>query len=89
MQIIFTDGFNKSYKKRIEPNGKLERKFEERSKLFSEGRLDLVKDHGLKGRKVGLRAFSVTGDIRVVYELREDGRILFVDIGSHNQVYGK
>ena len=89
MEIILTDSFNKSYKKRMGQNKKLKNRLEERLKLFIEDKPDLIKDHGLKGDKLGLRAFSVTGDIRVVYELREDGKALLVDIGSHNQVYGK
>ena len=43
-------------------------------------------DHSLTGKLSGKRAFSIAGDIRVVYiELEEV--IVFLDIGSHNQVY--
>jgi len=34
----------------------------------------------------GLRAFSVGGDLRVVYRETEE-YYEFLDIGSHNQVY--
>lgn len=45
-----------------------------------------INDHALTGDLQGRRAFSVTGDIRVVYIELED-KIIFLDIGSHNQVY--
>ncbi len=37
--------------------------------------------------KIELRAFSVTGDIRIVYFEINDESVLFLDIGTHNQVY--
>lgn len=43
-------------------------------------------DHALTGKLTGKRAFSVAGDIRVIYVELEDA-IVFLDIGSHNQVY--
>lgn len=79
--------FLKSYKKRILPYPRLNKKFEERVSLFiQDAQNQLLKDHKLVGSLQGLRAFSVTGDIRVVYRL--SGEILeLYDIGSHNQVY--
>jgi len=47
---------------------------------------DLLQDHLLMGKLEGYRAFSVTGDIRVVYYIH-DQTAYFVDIGTHNQVY--
>lgn len=45
-----------------------------------------LKDHALIGKKAGYRSFSITGNIRVVYKIVEDGIVLY-DIGTHNQVY--
>ena len=45
-----------------------------------------INDHGLKGKKRMFRAWSVAGDVRVVYRETED-YYEFLDIGSHNQVY--
>jgi len=45
-----------------------------------------LRDHKLIGKKKNFRAFSVTGDIRVVYII-VDSNIWLFDIGSHNQVY--
>jgi mRNA-degrading endonuclease YafQ of YafQ-DinJ toxin-antitoxin module len=41
----------------------------------------------LTGPLAGKRSFWVAGDMRVVY-VEADEAIIFVDIGSHNQVYG-
>lgn len=79
--------FKKNFKKRILPDPVLVVKFEERlSLLLSDPRNPILKDHMLVGKKAGYRAFSVTGDIRVVYKIKGDVLRLY-DIGSHNQVY--
>ncbi len=89
MNVYFTKRFKKSYTKRIEPHENLTRRFEERYDLFvQDPSCKILKDHALSGRLQGNRAFSVTGDIRVVYHIYEED-VYFVDIGTHNQVYGK
>jgi addiction module RelE/StbE family toxin len=43
-------------------------------------------DHTLTGKLDGKRAFSITGEFRVLYVELEDA-IVLLDIGTHNQVY--
>lgn len=88
MEIKFHPRFKKSYKRRIAPNKKLALQTEERIILFKSNRKGpVLKDHGLSGAKKGLRAFSITGDIRIVYIPLSDEEVVFIDIGTHNQVY--
>ncbi len=80
-------GFNRAYKKRIAPSRKLRQKVKERIALFQANpKSPLLNDHSLKGDKSGYRAFSVTGDMRIIYYMDHD-TVYFVDIGTHNQVY--
>jgi addiction module RelE/StbE family toxin len=79
--------FEKHYRSRILPNEKLVKQFEQRLKLFIDGVRDYpLDDHALIGTMKGLRAFSIGGDLRVVYRDTET-HYEFLDIGSHNQVY--
>jgi len=79
--------FTKNYISRVSRNLKVQKQFEDRVRLFLNGeRGKPVNDHALVGKKSGLRAFSITGDIRVVYKETIDS-FIFLDIGSHNQVY--
>lgn len=79
--------FLRNYRKRILPYSKLANQFEERLKLFLQNPQNpILKDHELKGKKKAFRAFSITGNIRVIYKI-EDYVIRLYDIGSHNQVY--
>lgn len=87
MNIELHPHFKKSYKKRIVNKQKLVQKFTERVELFKQdSRNSILQDHALTGTKAGLRAFSVGGDMRVVYEKIGD-QVVFYDIGTHNQVY--
>ncbi len=69
---------------------KIKVKAKQRVALFLRDRNDpLLADHPLTGRMQGLRSFSVTGDYRIVYRIEENDEIvfLFLDIGTHAQVY--
>lgn len=82
------NGFEKAYNKRIASHPKLAKKVAERLLLFAENSQNiLLQDHSLGGNKLGLRAFSITGDIRVIYKQIEEDCVRLLDIGSHNQVY--
>lgn len=79
--------FDKNFKSRISSNKKYVMRFEQRLTLFMKGLRDYpLDDHALVGTKKGLRAFSVGGDLRVVYRETEEF-YEFLDVGSHNQVY--
>ena len=88
MKIELHPSFKKFYQKRIRPSPKLITKTEERIILFSKDPFNpVLQNHKLEGKKAHLRAFSITGDIRIVYYPVRKNECLFLDIGTHNQVY--
>lgn len=87
VKINYIGQFIKHFSKRIEPYPHIRSRFDDRIKMFIENPGNpILKNHSLKGSKSGLKSFSITGDIRVLYFLKKN-IIYFVDIGSHNQVY--
>lgn len=79
--------FEKHFKSRISPHRKLVKEFEIRLTLFIDGKRNYpLDDHPLGGTMKGLRAYSLGGDLRVVYR-ETDEYYEFLDVGSHNQVY--
>ncbi len=79
--------FEKNFAKRIGNNQKLRQQFKIRYELFVAGVRDHpIYDHSLGGTMSGKRAFWIAGDIRVIY-IETSHIIIFLDIGSHNQVY--
>lgn len=88
VKILFARKFLKNFRKRIAPNRKLSRRYDERVKIFlTDSRSPVLKDHPLAGDKRDFRAFWITGDVRVIYYLMDQNAVLFIDVGSHNQVY--
>lgn len=86
-EVVFSRKFLKSYKNRVQSNPKMAVKFDQRFALFQQGKRGYpLDDHALTGKLTGKRAFSVSPDVRVVYE-KYGETIIFLDIGSHNQVY--
>ncbi|MBL7159679.1 type II toxin-antitoxin system mRNA interferase toxin, RelE/StbE family [Candidatus Microgenomates bacterium] len=87
MRIKYNRRFQKNYRKRIQPYSNLNQQFKSRFKLFLKNSSHpLLKDHKLSGKLKEYRAFSVSGDIRLVYKRLNDSLLLY-DIGAHNQVY--
>lgn len=68
MKIELHPQFKKSYNKRIGNNEELVKKVVERLALFQQDpQSSLLKDRALSGKKSHLRAFWITGDVRIVY----------------------
>jgi len=87
LSIELCPGFRKIFKKRIGNDSVLNKRVGERIETFKNNpAFPLLHDHALKGEKEGLRSFSITGDIRVIYYI-QGTTAYFIDIGSHNQVY--
>jgi addiction module RelE/StbE family toxin len=90
IEIIVSKIFRKYYSSRILSSLKLTNRFTERVKMFSRNPAHPVLcDHSLQGQMKSYRAFSITNDIRIVYQIIDDQAVKFVDIGTHDQVYKK
>jgi len=44
-------------------------------------------DHALKGEYLGLREFHISGDVLVIYRVK-DNTLMLLRIGSHAQLFG-
>ena len=88
VKIRYTKRFLKNFRRRISPDKDLSAQFKNRIELFCQNHNHpLLRNHPLIGSKKSLRAFSVSGDIRIVYRIEITGEITLLDIGTHNQIY--
>jgi len=85
MRIVFNAGFIKKYKKlRISDQSR----FRERLKIFQKNPFDhILNNHGLKGNYTGYRSINISGNMRVVYKLKEPDIYVFMTIGTHSELY--
>ena len=86
MIIKYHKRFEKRYKK-LSPS--LQRKAQQAIEIFQRNPYDIrINNHALAGKMRGQRAFSVTGDVRIIFEESDNYLfVLFLAIGSHPQVY--
>jgi mRNA-degrading endonuclease YafQ of YafQ-DinJ toxin-antitoxin module len=87
-EIVPTSGFRKAFKRKVRGNKNLEVRFRDRVAIFQESPFDpRLKTHRLSGQLQGLWSFSIDYDVRVVFSFVEPSRVVFVDIGTHDEVY--
>lgn len=86
MIIKYHKRFEKKFKK-LPPSVK--NKAQQAISIFKHNPYDpRIGNHALSGKMKGQRAFSVTGDVRIVFEEYDQYVfVLFLTIGSHPQVY--
>ncbi|AFZ17892.1 type II toxin-antitoxin system RelE/ParE family toxin [Allocoleopsis franciscana] len=88
VEVSFSSSFRRAFKKRIKGNSDLEAKFWEKVEQFTIDPFDQsLKTHKLSGKLKELWSFSVEYNERVLFYFTEDGNAVFVDIGSHDEVY--
>ncbi len=82
--------FHRSFKKRfVRLPQKIRRQFDERLLLFRENRLHpLLNYHELSGVLAGIYSINITGDIRAHFSYHAPDHIVFLDIGSHSELFG-
>lgn len=87
MIILLHKNFKKKYKKLSKD---IQEKFKERRNLFFRNPSHpQLNDHPLHGERSRQRSFNVTGDLRVVYEYVQRDTVLFIDIDTHSNLYGR
>lgn len=86
--INFSLQFNHSLKKLARRQPEIIPALLEKVLLFNnETNHPSLKLHKLSGKLKEHWSFSIEYDLRIIFRYTRDGNILFVDIGTHDQVY--
>ena len=88
MRIRYHKKFIKRFKK-LSPT--LRKRVVSSIRKFTKDPFDkTLHNHLLAGDLLGKRAFSVTGDLRVIFEEHDNYVVvIMLDVGTHSQVYGQ
>ncbi len=87
MLVRYHRTFNKKF---IKLTSKLQQKFRERRNLFLfNPHHPLLGNHALGGNRDREWSINITGDYRALYEFEKEDTIVFIDIDTHNKLYGK
>ncbi len=93
MNLIWSKGFKRSFKKLIKKKPQLKNRIFDVLRLLAKDPFTpSLKSHKLSGKLEGLWSCSVAYDCRIIFSFSEEGEfleiiILLIDIGSHDQVY--
>ena len=88
IESAFSSSFKRAFKKSVAGNASVETRFWERVELFKSNPFDpKLRTHKLSGKLKDLWSFSIEYDLRVIFSFADQERIIFVDIGSHKEVY--
>ena len=85
MKPEYTKNFRKQFDKL---SIKIQDKFEEKLDLFLQNMFHLLlNNHSLSGEYEGCRSINITGEIRAIFYVKSDSNIVFINIGSHSELY--
>ena len=88
MEIAFSSSFKRAFKKKIRRNKSLEIKFWKKTEVFIEEPYHFsLRTHKLSGDMNNLWSFSVENDCRVIFYFESSRKVVFIDIGTHDEVY--
>ncbi len=93
MEVVWSSGFNRSFRKIAKKNPQLKDQIAKVLRLLADDPFTpSLKSHKLGGELAGLWSCSVTYDCRIIFNFSEDEEllemvILLVDVGSHDEVY--
>jgi mRNA-degrading endonuclease YafQ of YafQ-DinJ toxin-antitoxin module len=88
VEVSFSSTFKRTFRKRIKGNANLETRFWQKLEQFTIDPFDSsLKTHKLSGKLKEFWSFSIDYNERVLFYFTEDGKAVFIDIGSHDEVY--
>jgi proteic killer suppression protein len=88
VEVSFSSSFKRAFKKRIGKNGFLSDRFWRKTEVFVQNPFEReLKTHKLSGALDGMWSFSVDYDCRVIFYFKDENKAVFVDIGTHDEVY--
>jgi len=88
MKVAFSSSFKRAFRKRIQKNTEVRERFYNHVEWFTDDPFDpRLRTHKLSGELADLWSFSITFDIRVIFYFAGENQAVFIDIGSHDEVY--
>lgn len=87
-EVAFSSSFRRAFKKYIRKNKTLERTFWGKTNAFIHDPFQKsLGAHKLTGELKNLWSFSVAYDCRVIFYFETPSKVVFIDIGTHDEVY--
>ena len=87
-EVAFSSSFKRAFKKRIAGQSAAEERFWQRVAWFASNPHDpRLRTHKLSGKLKEQWSFTVEYDVRVLFYFSTPTKVVFTDIGTHDEVY--
>ncbi len=88
IKVSFSSSFRRAFKKRIKGSTELESRFWAKLEVFTNNPFEpSLRTHKLSGKLKDLWSFSIEYNQRVIFYFTDEGNVVFIDIGNHDEVY--
>ena len=88
IEVAFSPTFQRAFRKRIKGNTDLQARFWQKIEQFQQAPFQpTLRTHKLSGKIKNTWNFSIEYDARVIFYFTDDGKAVFIDIGTHDEVY--
>lgn len=88
IEIAFENSFKRSYRRKISGNQERQKRFKQKLALFQNNPFESsLRTHKLSGKLQELWSFSVEYDLRIVFYFVDENKVVFLDIGTHDEIY--
>ncbi len=88
IDIAFSSSFKRAFRKQIQTQPRVRKRFWKRLAWFQENPFDRrLQTHRLSCKLKELWSFSIEYDVRVIFYFKATNQVVFTDIGSHDDVY--
>jgi len=88
IEIAFSPSFKRAFRKKIRGQPYLQTKFWQKVEIFKENPFDgRLRTHQLSGKLQELWSFSLEYDVRIIFYFAHENKAIFIDIGTHDEVY--
>ncbi len=88
IRVAYSSSFKRSYKRKVATGSNREAKFRSKLEVFMNDPFDqALRTHKLSGKLKDYWSFSIEYDLRVIFYFEDAETAVFVDLGTHKEVY--
>ena len=81
--------YHKNFRRQFDKlSVKIQDKFEKKLSLFLQNQFHpFLNNHSLAGEYKDCRSINIAGNIRAIFYVKQNGGVIFINIGSHSELY--
>lgn len=88
VRVLFHSSFERAYRRKVAGGSARHKRFKTKLRVFIKDPFHIsLKTHKLTGKLKNYWSFSVEYDLRVIFYLENPETVVFIDVGTHDELY--